>query len=151
MANKNKINVSVIGASGYSGVELLRLLSAHPFVEIKSLIGHTSVGKRLSDVALIRGLDLPFVQYSDEILEEIDLVFVALPGGEALELLPKLKLEGKRIIDLGGDFRLRDITEYERYYKREHTAMDLLRGSVYGLPEWNATSISDAMLVANPG
>lgn len=151
MKSDTQIGVSVIGASGYSGMELVRLLARHPHVRIDSLVAQSSVGKMLSDVALVSGFDAPFVEYSDTVLTASELVFVALPSGEALELIPEIIANGKRVIDLGGDFRLRDLAEYKKFYKRDHSAVGLLDASVYGMPEWNSVSIASAQFVANPG
>ncbi|MBS1902181.1 MAG: N-acetyl-gamma-glutamyl-phosphate reductase [Bacteroidetes bacterium] len=145
------ITVSVIGASGYSGLELVRILARHPQVRIGSLIAQSTVGKKFSDLSLVPGFDAPFVAFTPDAVAGSDLVFVALPSGEALDIIPTLVASGAKVIDLGGDFRLRNTTEYSTFYKREHSAVELLATSVYGLPEWNKAAIRNASFIANPG
>jgi N-acetyl-gamma-glutamyl-phosphate reductase len=147
------ISVSVIGASGYSGIELLKILARHPQVKIDRLFANTSAGKHLAEVAPMFGktLDNVLEKYSAQSTKDADLVFIALPSGEAMNIVPDLLSAGKRIIDLGGDFRFHDVALYEKYYKRSHTAREIVSKSVYGLPEWNAGQIKSAALVANPG
>ncbi len=147
------ISVSVIGASGYSGIELLKILVHHPGVKIDRLFANSSAGKHLSDVAPLfnKTLDIVLEPYSVDKILKSDLIFVALPSGEAMNIVPAILSAGKRVIDLGGDFRLQDTSLYERYYKRAHSATAILRQSVYGLPEWNSPQIKSASLVANPG
>ncbi|HLP17239.1 MAG TPA: N-acetyl-gamma-glutamyl-phosphate reductase, partial [Bacteroidota bacterium] len=95
--------------------------------------------------------NLVFEDYAIEKVRTSDLVFIALPSGEAMKIVPGLVDANIRVIDLGGDFRLQDSGVYQRYYKREHTAGDYLSCAVYGLPEWNREAISKAQLIANPG
>jgi N-acetyl-gamma-glutamyl-phosphate reductase len=147
------ISVSVVGASGYSGSELLKLLVRHSGVRIDRLFANTSAGKKLADVFPIfnKALDVTLESYSTESIANSDLIFVALPSGEAMNLVPGMLAAGKRVIDLGGDFRLQDTSLYEKYYKRAHTAAHILKQAVYGLPEWNYSQIKSAVLIANPG
>jgi len=147
------ISVSVVGASGYSGIELVKILVRHPGVRIDRLFANSSAGKHLADVAPLFGktVDIVLEPYSIDKISESDLVFIALPSGEAMNLVPAMLSAGKRVIDLGGDFRLQDTSLYERYYKRTHSASALLKQSVYGLPEWNYSHIQSASLIANPG
>jgi N-acetyl-gamma-glutamyl-phosphate reductase len=147
------ISVSVVGASGYSGTELIKLLVKHPGVQIDKLFANTSAGKKLDDVvpAFNKTLDIVLESYFVESIVKSDLIFVALPSGEAMNLVPGMLLAGKRVIDLGGDFRLQDTSLYERYYKRVHSAGTVLNQAVYGLPEWNFHQIKSANLIANPG
>jgi len=147
------ISVSVIGASGYSGIELLKILVRHPGVRIDKLFANSSAGKHLADVAPIfaKTADRMLESYAVDKILTSDLVFIALPSGEAMNIVPALLSAGKRVIDLGGDFRLQDASLYERYYKRPHTASTHLKQSVYGLPEWNYDQIKTASLIANPG
>jgi N-acetyl-gamma-glutamyl-phosphate reductase len=147
------ISVSVVGASGYSGAELIKLLIKHPNVRIDKLFANTSAGKKLADVfpTFNKMLDITLEPYSVESIAKSDLIFVALPSGEAMNLIPDMLAAGKRVIDLGGDFRLQDTVLYERYYKRLHTAPHILKQAVYGLPEWNYNQIKSAVLIANPG
>ena len=147
------IAASVIGASGYSGIELIKILTRHPGVRVERLFANSSAGKHLADVAPVfsKTLDKELERYSIDSIESSDLIFIALPSGEAMALVPAMLEAGKRIIDLGGDFRLHDRSLYERYYNRTHAASAVLAKSVYGLPEWNFTQIQTAALVANPG
>jgi N-acetyl-gamma-glutamyl-phosphate reductase, common form len=147
------ISISVVGASGYSGAELIKLLIKHPGVRIDKLFAHTSAGKKLADImpSFNKTLDVVLESYSIESITKSDLIFIALPSGEAMNLVPDMLSAGKRVIDLGGDFRLQDASLYERYYKRTHSASTTLKQAVYGLPEWNFNKIKSAALVANPG
>ncbi len=147
------VKVSVIGASGYSGIELLRILKRHSGVSIDRLFANTSAGKRLEEVVPVFGksIDASLEVFSPEKIQSSDLVYIALPSGEALRLVPQILAAGKRIIDLGGDFRLKDTALYERFYKRPHTAPEALQSAVFGLPEWFADEIREAAFVSNPG
>jgi N-acetyl-gamma-glutamyl-phosphate reductase len=147
------MTVSIVGASGYSGVELLRILLRHSGVTVGKLFANNSAGKRVVDVypSFTRRLDAVYEPYSVDAACSSDLVFLALPSGEAMNLVPELLERGKRVIDLGGDFRLRDAATYQQYYNREHRSARLLSEAVYGLPEWHRERIKAANLVANPG
>ena len=144
---------SIIGASGYSGLELLKILSRHPHVPLEKLFANTSAGKQVDEVfpVLKTRVSAAFERYSAEAACTSDVVFIALPSGEAMNIVPELLNRGKKVIDLGGDFRLRDASQYEQFYKHPHQAATLLSKSVYGLPEWNREQIRTATLVANPG
>ncbi|MEK6565296.1 MAG: N-acetyl-gamma-glutamyl-phosphate reductase [Bacteroidota bacterium] len=144
---------SIIGASGYSGLELLKILSRHPHVTLEKLFANTSAGKQVDEVfpVLKTRVSAAFERYSAEAACTSDVVFIALPSGEAMNIVPELLNRGKKVIDLGGDFRLRDASQYEQFYKHPHQAATLLSKSVYGLPEWNREQIKTATLVANPG
>jgi N-acetyl-gamma-glutamyl-phosphate reductase len=147
------MNISIIGASGYSGAELLRILLKHRNVTVKNVFAHNSAGKRVDEVyGMFRGqTDLVFERYSAGHTADSDLIFIALPSGEAMHIVPELLKAKKRIIDLGGDFRLKDVQAYQKYYLREHVSAETLPASTYGLPEWNCEQIKHAQLVANPG
>ena len=147
------ISVSIVGASGYSGIELLKILIRHSGVCIDKLFANSSAGKHIADVSPSFGktLDNVLELYSIDKIQKSDLVFIALPSGEAMNIVPAMLSAGKRVIDLGGDFRLQDTSLYERYYKRTHSASEILKQSVYGLPEWNFPRIKFASLIANPG
>lgn len=147
------INVSVIGATGYAGAELMRLLSAHKYVNLTHIISKSFAGKKLSDV-------YPSFKSNDHILEDIDvdsicrdsdMVFTSLPNGASSEYVPIFIKRGLRVIDLSGDFRYRDAAVYEKWYKLSHPAKELLTQSVYGLPEVYRSQIKDTKLVGNPG
>ena len=150
-----KISVALIGASGYTGSELARLLAAHPGVDLTVA---TATGERagqpLSDLfPALRGVcDLVLEEPNlDKIADACDVAVVALGHGKALEIAPQLLKRGVRVIDLGADFRLRDAESYREWYHLEHSAPDLLNEVVYGLPEYNREKIKTARLVANPG
>jgi N-acetyl-gamma-glutamyl-phosphate reductase len=146
-------NVSIIGASGYSGAELMRLLSRRNDVRLVQVTANSSAGQQVEALYpdLAGRVDLEFQEYRPERLEDADLAFVALPSGQAMGIVPGLQSLVRRVIDLGGDFRLKSPEEYARYYKHVHSAVNLLAGAVYGLPELNGTRIAEASLVANPG
>jgi len=147
------IKASIVGASGYSGVEVLQILAKHRGVKVEKVFANSSTGKRVEEVfpRLASRISATYEPYSTDAACTSDIVFIALPSGEAMNIVPDLLAKGKRVIDLGGDFRLRNAAEYERFYKREHKAPNLLSESVYGLPEWNRDKIKSASLVANPG
>jgi len=147
------INAVIIGASGYSGAEVLRILSSHPGVSVGKVTAASSAGQRVDTLypAFAGVCDLAYDQLIPDGLEGIDVAFVALPSGEAMKFVPGLLPQVKKIIDLGGDFRLQSVELYEKYYGRPHEAPALLHSAVYGLPELNRSSITRAGLVANPG
>lgn len=147
------IAVSIVGASGYSGAELLTILLRHQGVKVEKLFANSSAGMGVADVypRFARRVNAVYEPYTLDAACSSDLIFIALPSGEAMNIVPELLQRGKRVIDLGGDFRLRDATTYEKYYKRPHRSAFLLSESVYGLPEWNREHIKTAKLVANPG
>lgn len=148
-----QIRVSVIGASGYSGIELVKILARHKYARVDKLFANTSAGKRVAEMYpwFQRRVEVVYEQYSAEAACRSDIVFIALPSGEAMNLVPELLDRGRRVIDLGGDFRLKDVSLYQKYYKRDHTAEETLTKAVLGLPEWNRSQIKPATLVANPG
>ena len=150
-----QISVALIGASGYTGSELARLLAGH---DCARLTVATATGERagrpLSELfPSLRGIcDIVLEEPNfDVIADSCDVAVVALGHGKALEIAPELLKRGVRVIDLGADFRLRDAEIYREWYHLEHTATDLLSEVVYGLPEWNREKIKTAKLVANPG
>lgn len=147
------IHAGVVGASGYSGLELLHLLLRHPKVRIARLFGNSSAGKRIDDVhpSLRNLLTMEIREFDATALRDLDLLFIALPSGQAMAIVPEALAAGCRVIDLGGDFRLSNPETYRRYYGHEHTASSLLAHAVYGLTEWNCPAIKKAKLVANPG
>ena len=149
----DKIKISIAGASGYSGVELQRILTRHRYATIEKVFANTSTGKRVAELSpwFAKRVGLVYEQYSADAACSSDVVFIALPSGEAMNLVPELLGRGKRVIDLGGDFRLKDVSLYEKFYKHEHTAKNALPQAVFGLPEWNRQQIKSATLVANPG
>lgn len=146
-------NILIIGASGYAGAELLKLLATRDDVAVTGLYGDSSVGKRAEDIhpslsGVIRG-SFESIESLDE--AEADLAFVSIPSGASMAVVPRLLKRVGRVIDLGGDFRLQSPAIFERFYHSTHTCPGLLSEAVYGLPELNRKRIADAALVANPG
>lgn len=148
--NMNKTKVGIVGASGYSGEELIRLLLRHPNVEIVSFTSRQHAGKSVADVfPKFRGLvDSTFVEPKDV---TGDVVFLALPHGVAAEYAPALLKRGAKVLDLSADFRLKSPATYKEFYEHDHPAPELLKQSVYGLPERYRDEIRKAQLIACPG
>lgn len=148
-----KIKVSIIGGSGYTGSELIRLLVSHPNVEIDQVSSRKDEGKKVSDVHsfLIDKLDIYFLHPDKLSFENSDLVFFATPNGVAMNYVPNLLKQNKRVIDLSADFRLKDKSLWEKWYNQPHQCPELINESVYGLTELNRHNIKNAKLVANPG
>ena len=149
-----KIRAAIFGGSGYGGSELLRILLVHPDVEVVFVTANEQAGKAVAEVHRnLNGLtDLKFCAAPEDpaALAELDCVFLALPHGQAMELVPHLP-EHVKVIDLSGDFRLSDREVFEEHYGRAHTAMEAQSGFVYGLTETNRAAIQKARLIANPG
>ncbi|MCG1024403.1 MULTISPECIES: N-acetyl-gamma-glutamyl-phosphate reductase [Dehalobacter] len=144
------IKVGILGATGYTGQELLRLLNNHPEVTLAHLGSSTSAGKRISDICPHLQESLENVLETEE-LPDVDVVFMALPHGIAAARARELMEHGIKIVDLGADFRLKDAQEYENWYKVKHADPALLPKAVYGLPELYRNEIAGKALVANPG
>ena len=147
------ITVALIGASGYSGAELMRILSGRKDVAVTKATASSSVGQRVYALypAFAGTTELSYEPFDPAGLEGVDVAFVALPSGEGMKVVPELTRRVKHVIDLGGDFRLQSPELYTQYYKHAHTAPQLLADAVYGLPELNRAAIARARLVANPG
>jgi N-acetyl-gamma-glutamyl-phosphate reductase len=147
------IKAGVVGATGYTGIETLRLLVRHPQVEIHVITSRSEKGKTVTDVfpALRGHLDKKFSDPQVKQLTECDIVFFATPNASAMNQVPGLLDAGVRVIDLSADFRLKDADVWSQWYGQNHSAPDLLEQAVYGLPEINRAAISTAQLVANPG
>jgi N-acetyl-gamma-glutamyl-phosphate reductase common form len=150
----DKIRVGIMGGSGYGGSELLRILLQHPNAAISFVTANEHAGKPVGDVHRnLYGLtDLEFIPAPENPadLNNLECVFFALPHGQAMDIVPQLP-ESVKVIDLSGDFRLRDKTEFEQHYGRHHTAMETQSGFVYGLTETNREAIRNARLISNPG
>lgn len=150
----NNIRVAIFGGSGYGGSELLRILLQHPNTEISFVTANEQAGKAVGDVHRnLYGLtDLKFTVAPDEPagLNDLDCAFLALPHGQAMDIVPRLPSHVK-VIDLSGDFRLRDKDEYRQHYGQEHTEMAAQADFVYGLTETNRDAIKRARLISNPG
>ena len=147
------VNVSVIGASGYGGGEVVRLLLGHPEVRLRHLVAETRAGEPFAEVfPNVRG----FIDWRTETLDpeavaaDSDVVFLALPNGVAMSLVPRLR-EGVKVVDLGADFRFRSAQAYQRWYGMAHSAPVLLEEAAYGLPEQRRAEIRRARIVGNPG
>ena len=147
------IRVGIVGGTGYTGVELLRLLALHPKVEIVAITSRSEAGVAVADLfpSLRHRVDLRFTEPDVGRLAECDAVFFATPNGTAMTMAPALLAAGARVIDLAADFRLRDAAEWEDWYGMPHACPDLLAEAVYGLPELNRDRIGQARLIANPG
>ncbi len=145
--------VAVVGATGYAGAELVRILSGHPEVKLTALTSRQHIGVRFDTVypALAGRVDLVCENYDvDTLADATDLVFTALPHQLPMEIVPELLKRGKKVVDLSADFRFRDPERYEAHYQ-PHTARDLLQQAVYGLSEVYFDDIQQAALVGNPG
>ena len=147
------IKVGIIGGTGYTGAELLRLLTGHPNVEIAAVTSRSNQGELVSDIyPNLRGIvDVPFVTPELNNLSGCDVVFFATPHGVAQSSVPSFLAAGIKVIDLSADFRLRDQSVWEKWYGQPHQASDMLPRAVYGLPEVNREAIVDADLVACAG
>ncbi|MBW3557348.1 MAG: N-acetyl-gamma-glutamyl-phosphate reductase [Actinobacteria bacterium] len=146
--------IGIVGASGYTGAELLRLCAHHPDLEVAVATGDTQAGKPVGGLypsLAARYPDLSFTAYEPTVFDGLDLVFLALPHGESQQLVPDLRKRVGKIVDLAADFRLRDASLYPRWYGEEHTAADLLGEFAFGLPELFRDDIRPADLVAAPG
>ncbi len=147
------IKVGIVGGTGYTGVELLRLLSRHPEVQLTAITSRKEAGMPVAEMFpnLRRHVDLAFSDPQQARLDQCDLVFFATPNGIAMQQARELLLAGVRVIDLAADFRIRDLTVWRQWYGMEHACPELLAEAVYGLPEVNREHIRGARLVANPG
>jgi N-acetyl-gamma-glutamyl-phosphate reductase len=147
------IKVGIVGGTGYTGVELLRLLAQHPEVELAAITSRGEAGTAVSDMfPNLRGrVDVKFSDPKDAPLDRCDAVFFATPNGIAMQQARALLDAGVRVIDLAADFRIKDIAVWEKWYGMTHASPDLVGEAVYGLPEVNREAIRKARLVANPG
>ncbi len=147
------IKIGIVGGTGYTGVELLRLLVPHAQVELVTITSRAESGRRVDDLfPNLRGhCDLQFSNPNTETLAACDVVFYATPHNVAMHMVPELLATGVKIIDLSADFRLRDAELWSRWYGEPHACPELLAQAVYGLPELNRNKIADAQLVACPG
>lgn len=155
-SNARLINVGLVGISGYTGMELARLLCAHPSMRLSSAVSRTEAGRKLGDFyPFLRHLpsaDLEISQFdASRLCANCDLVFLAVPSGTAMKIAPQLLAGGNRVVDLSADFRLRDPNIYEEWYQIPHEARSYLESAVFGLPEIYAEKIRQARLIANPG
>jgi N-acetyl-gamma-glutamyl-phosphate reductase len=147
------IKVGIVGGTGYTGVELLRLLASHPSTELVAITSRSEKGKPVSALfPNLRGIvDMPFTEPTVASLKDCDVVFFATPHGVAQNLVPEILAAGIRVVDLSADFRIRDIDIWEKWYAQKHAAPQLVSQAVYGLPEFNRHGIAEANLVACAG
>ena len=144
------MKVSVIGATGYAGAELVKILLKHPMIDVEKVISKSFAGERISNIypSLVTEMVCEPLNI-DKITSPF--VFTALPHGKSMEIVAKLHQMGKKVVDLSADFRLKDVRIYEKWYKLPHKEKKLLSEAVYGLPELYREKIRSAQLVANPG
>jgi N-acetyl-gamma-glutamyl-phosphate reductase len=147
------IKAGIVGGTGYTGVELMRLLVAHPQVELSVITSRSEAGNRVSDMfPNLRGyLDIEFTIPALDDMGQCDVVFFATPNGTAMGMVPELLEAGVKVIDLAADFRLKSPELWKQWYDIEHSCPELLEQAVYGLPEINRQAIAEASLIANPG
>jgi len=147
------IKVGIVGGTGYTGVELLRLLVQHPEIELLAITSRGEAGSPVAEMfpSLRGSVDLKFSDPKDAPLAACDLVFFATPNGIAMQQAAQLLNTGVRVIDLAADFRIQNIADWEKWYGMKHASPDLVAEAVYGLPEVNRSAIRQARLVANPG
>ncbi len=147
------VKAGIVGGTGYTGVELLRLLAAHPQVALQVITSRSEAGMPVADMfPNLRGkVDLCFSEPSVDELSHCDVVFFATPHGVAMKSAGELLDNGVKVIDLGADFRIKDIPEWEKWYGMQHTSHELVAEAVYGLPEVNREAIKQARLIACPG
>lgn len=148
------LKIGIVGGTGYTGVELLRLLAAHPEAEVVAITSRSEEGVQVADMyPNLRDYygELAFTVPNTEQLAACDVVFFATPHGVAHALAGELLAAGTKVIDLSADFRIKDIEEWEKWYGQAHGAPDLVKDAVYGLPEVNREKIRNASLIAVPG
>ena len=151
-SNKDPISVSIIGGSGYTGAELIRLISKHPHFELNQVVANRNAGKKIQDIfPHLRHLNIPdFINLEEMNFDNVDLIFCALPHATSQEIIVRIP-EGKKIIDLSADFRLEQVEEYERWYGSKHIAHSLQEEAVYGLTEIYKEKIKNGSLIACTG
>ena len=147
------VKVGIVGGTGYTGVELLRLLVQHPEAQICAITSRADAGALVSEMfpSLRNRIGLRFEDPAKADLAACDVVFFATPNGIAMQQAPQLLDAGVRVVDLAADFRIRDIAEWEKWYGMKHASPSWVEQAVYGLPEFNRSLIRDARLIANPG
>ena len=148
----SKLNVLVCGSTGYIGIELVKILARHKKIYIKYLCGNSSVGKNISfyDKSLSKK-KLPIIRkFQRKLLKEVDVIFSALPNGEA-QKLSKFLLDKNLLIDLSADFRLKNKNEYLKWYKIKHSAQKLIKNSIYSLPELKKNQFKNQKVISSPG
>ena len=147
-----KLNVLVAGSTGYIGVQLIKLLVKHKYINIKYLCGNSSVGKQITsyDKSLSNKKLPKIIKFNKNLIKEVDVIFTALPNGEAQDISKNLTKD-KVLIDLAADFRLEKSSDYLKWYKQSHRAKSLIKKSFYALPEINGKNIKDYQIISCPG
>ncbi|GHD52993.1 N-acetyl-gamma-glutamyl-phosphate reductase [Marinobacter persicus] len=147
------IKIGIVGGTGYTGVELLRILAVHPEAQVQCITSRSEAGVPVADMyPNLRGhFDLAFSEPDPAVLAGCDLVFFATPHGVAMRMVPELMAAGVRVVDLSADFRIKDLDTWARWYGMPHEAPEWAANAVYGLPEVARNAIRQAQLVANPG
>lgn len=147
------IKAAIVGGTGYTGAELLRVLAAHPSVEVSVITSRAEAGRRVDELfpSLRTISDLCFVAPETEALLACDVIFFATPHGVAQSMMSELIEAGAKVIDLSADFRIKNIDVWERWYNQAHACPELVEKAVYGLPEFNREAIKSAQLIACPG
>ncbi len=147
------IKVGIVGGTGYTGIELLRLLAHHPEVQVEMITSRANKGIPVAELfTSLRGFyDLAFSEPDLNTLGLCDLVFFATPNGTAMKMVPALLEKGVKVIDLAADFRIKSQSIWEQWYGMQHACPELLETAIYGLPELNREKIKTAQLIANPG
>ena len=147
------IKIGIVGGTGYTGVELLRILARHPQAQLAAVTSRAETGMPVADLfpSLRGSVDIAFSDPANAGLEHCDLVFFATPNGVAMKQAAALLKAGVKVVDLSADFRLKDIGEWEKWYKQKHAAPEWVAQAVYGLPEVHRERIKSSTLVANPG
>ena len=147
-----KLNVLIAGSTGYIGIELIKLLVKHKNINIKYLCGQSSVGKNISIYEKsLKNKDLPkIIKFNKNLLKEVDVIFTALPNGQAQEISNKL-LNNNILIDLSADFRLRKSNDYKKWYKQKHKSIKNIKNSIYSLPEISKDKIKKFNIISCPG
>lgn len=148
-----KLKIGIVGGTGYTGVELLRLLASHPNAEVVAVTSRGDAGMPVAEMfPSLRGyIDVAFSDPESANLAACDVVFFATPHGVAMNQTPSLLAAGTKVIDLAADFRLQDTVAFEQWYNMPHSCPDVLKNAVYGIPELNRSQIKTANVIANPG
>ncbi len=147
------VKVGIVGGTGYTGVELLRLLARHPQIRLEAITSRAEAGMAVSALFpnLRRVVDIAFSDPKEAPLKSCDVVFFATPNGVAMQQARELVDAGVRIIDLAADFRIKDIATWEKWYGMKHACPDLVAEAVYGLPEMAREEVRECRVLANPG
>ena len=147
-----KFNALIAGSTGYIGIQLIKLLVKHKYINIKYLCGNSSVGKNIKfyDKSLSKNKLPKIVKFNKKLLKNVQIIFTALPNGEAQEISNKLT-NNQTLIDLAADFRLTKASDYLKWYKQKHRAKNLIKKSIYLLPEINRNEIKEYDIISCPG